>query len=88
METENIGIPQQPNMPDEAEMELKVNEIFHKLSDAGNGEPLIALLIGGVAFLKTIHMELLQTGANLPEDLAQVVGDLSAGLVQNNEQDI
>lgn len=73
-------------LPDEVEMEAKVNEIFQKLSTAGSGEPLVALLIGGVAFLKTIHQELLAVGANVPSDLAEVVNDLSNGLVESREQ--
>lgn len=76
---ENMVVSQQ-------EMEVKVNEVYVKLSQAGHGESLIALLIGGVAFLKTIHQELLATGADVPEDLAQVVADLSSGLVANDAQ--
>ena len=68
------------------EMEAKVNEVFVKLGQAGHGESLVALLIGGVAFLKTIHQELLATGADVPEDLAQVVADLSSGLVASDAQ--
>lgn len=89
LNTQPPAIPDQaeiPAIPDQAEMEAKVNEVFHALSTAGEGQPLIALMIGGVAFLKTIHMELLQTGADIPTELSQVVSDLSSLITPSNEQ--
>lgn len=84
MEFRNTDVPQ----IDEAEVNKQVNEVFARLSDACDGLPLMGILIGTVAFLKTIHGEMNASGANLPDDLGQIVNDLSSGLVPNNEQNI
>lgn len=69
-----------------AQMESTVNEIYIKLATACDGYPLPGILIAAVALLKSVHDELLSVGAVIPADLATIVTDLSAGLVQNEQQ--
>lgn len=84
MEIENMDVPE----IDAAEVTKQVNEVYKRLSDACDGLPLMGILVGTVAFLKTIHSEMIETGASLPDDLGQIVNDLSSGLVPSDEQDI
>lgn len=69
---------------DQQEMEATINELYHELIYACDGYTLPAILIAGVALLKTIHGELLASGSELPADLSVVVSDLAAGLVPSD----